>query len=195
MVDADTELARLGARLLFNLLWIRPRLIGREHLEGLNDPCLLVCDRRSRIDPLLFLGYFPDPVRFLFSGTPPTSPGLSFVEQRLQNFWVSSGSRPDLSVEIFRRVTKEVFERGFSLVVFREPNLMSLFDQWCHSEATVRPIPVVPCLLQGTAEIAPPGVWIPRFARTSIRLGAPLQTPVTSDRLDQAFQELQRNSS
>jgi 1-acyl-sn-glycerol-3-phosphate acyltransferase len=42
-------------------------------------------------------------------------------------------------------------------------------------------VPVVPCYLQGTFEAFPPGSVLPRFARITLRIGAPLVFPSTAN--------------
>lgn len=194
MVDGDSELARLGCRLLFTLFGIRPRVRGREGIEGLDEPCLVVCERQAPVDPLLLLGYLPDPIRFLFSGEPPKGWPLSFLEGRLEDFWLASlgiGGEGG-EAEGLARIRARLEDACLSLVIFREPGLESWIQRLSEPLGGRQGMPVVPCRITGTAELLPAGAWIPRFAQVGIRLGEPLRETVTPWVLDRALEALSR---
>lgn len=191
MVDADSELARLGARLFFTLLCIRPRVLGRRNLELQDGPSLVVCRSRSVLDPLLLLGYLPDPCRFLRRGAPESSSLPAFVERRLDNLWIPRDASEKEREEALLGLRRRARVLEVSLVVFRDPSLDDLVLELARGSDHSPPMPVLPCRLRGTEEVAPPGVWVPRFAPVSLEIGPPLGCPPTPEVLDQALEAVE----
>ncbi|WP_316976395.1 AMP-binding protein [Shumkonia mesophila] len=178
--------ARAGARLLFGLTGLRPRLIGAETLPPAEVPFVLVSNHMSYLDGCVLTAALPRPVAFVakaelapqfVAGTFLKRLGAVFVERfdarqsaaDAARIAAGADGRPPL-----------YFPEG---TLTRGPGLLP-FHLGAFVAAAGASLPVVPLALRGTRSVLRDGSWFPRRGRISITIGqsvSPAETAVGGD--------------
>lgn len=191
-VDTDYHLASFGCRLLFNIFWARPSVLGREHLEELEPPYLVVCNHSSLIDPALLVGYFPEAIRFMAKAELADKPWIGFIEKRLGNIHLDRDGR---DIGPIRRALKELKSGDRCLVVFLEGTRTEegsgLVDakQGAAMLAARSKVPVVPVYIENTGRAAPKGTLVPTFYPIRLHIGPPVDLGLPKGKADDAALE------
>ncbi len=184
-MEPHYRLARLLARILFNLFFIRPKVRGAEHLEGVKRPFLVVSNHGSNIDPALIWGYLPEPVIFLAKAELAKVPFVGWISRMVGNIHVKRDGQDAGSL---RRALKTLKEDQGNLVVFlegtRSPDghLRGEAKPGAAMLASRTGVPVVPVFLEGTARVVPPGSLLPRLGEVTVHIGPPVPLDFRSNR-------------
>ena len=188
-VDTDYQLASFGCRLLFNIFWARPSVLGREHLEDLEPPYLVACNHSSLIDPALLVGFFPEAIRFMAKAELADKPWIGFLEKRLGNIHLNRDGR---DIGPIRQALKELKSGDRCLVVFlegtrtEEGSGLAEAKQGAAMLAARSGAPVVPVYLENTGRAAPPGTLVPTFYPIRVHIGAPVDLGLPDKKPDEA---------
>lgn len=176
-MEAHFRHANLLARILFNVFHVRPRILGRENLSGVEPPYIVVSNHASNIDPPLLWGYFPDPVFFLAKAELASVPIIGWISRKVGNVHVHRDGR---DIGPLRQALRMLKEEKKSLAIFvegtRRPD-EGLADELKPGAAMLAArtgVPVVPVHLEGTGKVAPPGTLVPIFAPVTMRIGKPV---------------------
>lgn len=176
-VDTDYQLASFGCRLLFNIFWARPSVLGRAHLDELSPPYLVACNHSSNIDPALLIGYFPEAIRFLAKAELAETPWIGFIERRLGNIHLKRDGR---DIGPIRQALQELKSGDRCLVVFlegtrsEEGSALGDAKQGAAMLAARSGVPVVPVYLENTGRVAPKGTLVPTYYPIRLHIGAPV---------------------
>lgn len=170
--------------LLKPLVWslVRVTVHGRENLDGLQRPFIVVANHSSHLDAPLIIGALPRPLaRYLAAGAAADyffdvawRKGLTtlffnaFAIERNQEGKRGSSSR-------------SLLERGVPLLIFPEGGRsksghIGYFKHGAAAISIVSKVPVVPLALVGASEAMPRGVNWPKRGRLPVHVvfGAPL---------------------
>jgi long-chain acyl-CoA synthetase len=173
----------------------RPEIVGRERLEGLERPFLLVGNHRSYIDTPLAHAALPWRLRgrlapamttrlhrafFGERAAPRLEYLLEWLEVRAVQLLFHGWPLPETAG--FRRslsYSGELADEGFSLLVFPEgrhvrEGTREPFREGTGLLARALRLPVVPVWMDGTAGVLPAGARWPHRGRTRVVFGAPI---------------------
>jgi len=171
-----------GAMRLYLRLWHRLRVEGREHL-ALQPPFVMVGNHASHLDAIVMASQVPWRLRDhvhpvaagdVFFETPAVAAFAAFFVNCLP-IWRHSAGRHALD-ELAQRLVE-----GPSVYILfpegrRSPDGTLLpFREGLGMLVAGRPVPVVPCWIEGAHAALPKGAWLPRPARIRLRIGAPLR--------------------
>ncbi|MGH9869627.1 MAG: AMP-binding protein [Candidatus Polarisedimenticolia bacterium] len=177
-------------------LYIRTRVEGREHLEGLTPPFLVIANHRSHLDMELVKRFLPARLRGRVApamttrhhrcafGEVPGPPGR-YLKERLQvfllqllfNAWPlpeTAGFRHSLSY------AGELADRGFIPLIFPEgrhvpEGEMHPFRGGIGLFVRELRCPVLPVYVEGTADVLPAAARWLRFGRARLVFGRPFE--------------------
>ena len=186
----------VGLRALLQTFLIHPLLAlfvqmtvhGRENLDALEQPCLLIGNHTSHVDTLVIMRILPRAIRQRVAVAAAAdywfhSSLQGFLARLAYNLYpmVRNGSaRPSLEH------TVELIDRGWSVLIFpegtRSPNgQLQPFRAGIGLLASETGIPIVPIRLRGACAILPKGQWWPRRGAVTVSVGAPFCFPLGSD--------------
>lgn len=176
----------------------RPEVRGLENLGGAGPPYLFVANHHSYLDSGLFKACLPRPLRGRIA------PGMTTRYHRVY-FGETGGSRPRYLKEWFQvklveflffawplpetagvrnslSYAGELADAGESLLIFPEgrhvpEGTIEPFRKGIGIFARELRLPVVPAYITGTGRVLPDEVYIPRFGRTTLVLGPPIDIP------------------
>lgn len=163
-------------------LYHRLRVQGAEHLPPA-PPYVLIGNHASHLDAIVMAAplpwrqrdrVFPIAAGDVFFEVPAIAAFAAFLVNCLP-LWRHNAGRHALE-ELSRRLVEEscvyvLFPEGRrspdgTLLPFREGLGMLVAG---------RPVPVVPCWIEGAQRALPRGAWVPRPRRITLRIGAPLR--------------------
>lgn len=171
-----------GAMRVYLRLWHRLRVEGREHLPA-QAPFVVIGNHASHLDAMVMASQVPARLRDrvhpvaagdVFFEVPAKAAFAAFFVNCLP-IWRHSAGRHALEELAARLVDGPcvyiLFPEGRrspdgSLLPFREGLGMLVAG---------RPVPVVPCWIEGAHAALPRGTWLPRPTRIRLRIGAPLR--------------------
>lgn len=175
----------LQAWLLFPVhgLFARPfRVEGLEHLDGLEQPALLISNHASHIDTVSIIRALPEPLRHHLAVAAAQD---YFFRHRLVGSFISllMNTFP-FSREAAIRSSLEhcgyLADLGWSVLIFPEGTRSTTgellpFRLGIGLLATQMQVPVVPITVLGGCDVLPKGHAVPRAAPITVRFGAPLR--------------------
>jgi 1-acyl-sn-glycerol-3-phosphate acyltransferase len=153
---------------------------GREHLEELPAPALIIANHTSHFDTVLVLSLLP---ARLYSRTAVTAAGDRFYTQRVKAAWYSlrynaypitrGGGRAALDY------SEWLLQNKWSLLIFPEGHRSRTGDLLpFHAGPAIlalrQRVPVLPIHVAGAIDILPAGNRRSRPAAVGVRIGAPL---------------------
>jgi 1-acyl-sn-glycerol-3-phosphate acyltransferase len=162
-------------------VWNRLTVHGRENLPA-RPPFVLVANHASHLDALV-LGslvplrwrdqLFPLAAKDVFFETLPAAGFAAGVLNALP-VWRRAPRGRGLA-----ELRKRLLAEPCVYVLFPEgtrsrDGVMGAFKPGVGTLVAGTGVPVVPCHLRGTFEALPPGAWLPRAGRITVRLGTPL---------------------
>jgi 1-acyl-sn-glycerol-3-phosphate acyltransferase len=178
-----------------------PRVLGAEHLDGLEGPLLICPNHASHLDfSALRLALGPRRRRRLAAAAAADyfrmSPQRWFFAAWLGAFPFARAVSPDSMA-----AAEFLLQTGWSVVVFPEgtrsrTGVLGPFRPGVGLLAVRSGRPVVPVRIVGTYDALPPGRSLPRRSRVEVRFGQPLvaepgeQPRAFVARLEQAVQSL-----
>lgn len=173
------RIARLWARLLLGLCFIRVRVPGKERLD-LNRPYVFVGNHLSLMDTPVVLANIP--VRFLFMANEKyfRYPFLGTHLRRSGHLAVDSDDVRG-SLKVMSEAARTISEKGWSILLFPEgarskDGRFGEFKEGAAYIAIKAGVPVVPMALVGTREVLAVGSHHIRGGRVELRLGTPIPT-------------------
>ena len=177
----------MGYRLLRILVRALLRLVWRFRVEGLEclprqGPYIIAPNHPSEIDPIMLAAALPLRPTYLASRHLQQMPVVFWLIRRFVDpVWVRRG----LSDVGAIKACLHRLGAGEILVVFPEGQVVQEADLGpLHPGAGFLAIrgrvPIVPVALHGVAQMWPLGARWPRWARVSVRVGAPLIPPLSN---------------
>jgi 1-acyl-sn-glycerol-3-phosphate acyltransferase len=214
-IDYDSSwgrrpLALVGREILLmgilrSLIWLhnRPKVYGRERLEGLHGPVLFAANHASHLDTPVILMSLPKPFR---RRTGVVAAADYFFKNRFKAGFVTLAfatlpiERSSVSNKTAERVEQMVSER-WNMLLFPEgtrtkDGKMSRLKQGTAYMANQYRMPIVPVYLTGTFESHGKGSNWPTPRPVTVRFGRPLhplepgQHRKLTDQLRESFVEL-----
>jgi 1-acyl-sn-glycerol-3-phosphate acyltransferase len=169
--------ARLWSRLALTVCGLRPRVVGQEHLRGL-DSGVLVANHASYVDPVVLMAAVPLPFHFVAKRALTQYPVIGTVIRKAEHLTIEKAGLSD------RLAGADEVERqlrtGDRLLIFaegtfvRRPGLLP-FRLGAFRAAVDTERPIVPIALAGTRRVLPDGTWLFRHAPITVTIGAPLK--------------------
>jgi 1-acyl-sn-glycerol-3-phosphate acyltransferase len=150
---------------------------GREYLDGLQNPALIIANHTSHFDTAVVLGLLPN---HIYDRTAIVAAADRMYRERLKGMWYSlrynafpitrGGGSQALSY------SQELLSGGWSLLIFPEGGRsrtgdLRPFHPGPAILALTQRVPVLPIHIQGTADVLPPGVKYSRPAPVRVRIG------------------------
>jgi 1-acyl-sn-glycerol-3-phosphate acyltransferase len=158
-----------------------PRVIGREHLDGIEPPFLICPNHTSHLDvSTLRLALGPHLRRRLAAAA---ADDYFFARRRFRSFiaaWLGGVAfRRGVSPESIAGVER-LLAGGWGVILFPEGTRsrsgeLASFKPGVGLLATRTGVPVVPVRIDGLHAILPPGQVRPRRGHVEVRFGAPLR--------------------
>ncbi|HYW03764.1 MAG TPA: lysophospholipid acyltransferase family protein [Gammaproteobacteria bacterium] len=173
---------RRAARLFFDVTGLTPRVSGLSNIP--DGPCIVVANHASYLDGILMIGVLPPRFGFIIKREMTRIPLAHLLLRRIGSVFVERfdprGSSRD-ALRLFRTAAD-----GRSLAFFPEGTFVSgpgvqPFRLGAFQTATRLGIPVVPVAIRGTRHVLPAGRWLPRPARLTVHITAPIR-PQGGDR-------------
>lgn len=199
----------LTMRILRGLIWLhnRPKVYGRERLEGLRGPVIFASNHASHLDTPLILSSLPKPWR---RRTGVVAAADYFFKSRLKAGFVTLAfatlpiERSGVSRRTTERIEQMISER-WNLLLFPEgtrtrTGKMGRLKAGTAYMAIQYRMPIVPIYLTGTHESHGKGSNWPTPHPVTVRFGEPLaplkpgEHRVLTDQLRKAFVELAAES-
>lgn len=163
---------------------------GREHLEGVAGPALIVANHCSHFDTAIVLSVLPP---LLYDRTAVVAAADRFYTSTLKSAWLSlrynafpierGGGRNALAY------SEQLLQDGWSLLIFPEGTRSRTGDLLpFHPGPAIlalrQRVPVIPIHIAGTRSILPPGTPRSRPAPVHVRIGPPFLLEPDVDVLD-----------
>ena len=163
---------------------------GREHLEGVAGPALIVANHCSHFDTAIVLSVLPP---LLYDQTAVVAAADRFYTSTLKSAWLSlrynafpierGGGRNALAY------SEQLLQDGWSLLIFPEGTRSRTGDLLpFHPGPAIlalrQRVPVIPIHIAGTRSILPPGTPRSRPAPVHVRIGPPFLLEPDVDVLD-----------
>jgi 1-acyl-sn-glycerol-3-phosphate acyltransferase len=156
---------------------LRPRVVGLEHLQGL-EAAVLVTNHASYIDSVVLMAAIPVAFRFVAKRALTHYPLIGTVIRKAQHLTIERAGLSDRLAgadEVERRLRE-----GERLVVFaegtfaRRPGLLP-FRLGAFRAAVDSARPIVPIALAGTRRVLPAETWLFERAPITVTVGAPVE--------------------
>jgi 1-acyl-sn-glycerol-3-phosphate acyltransferase len=168
--------------------WLRLRVYGREHLEGV-DGALLLINHQSYLDPMIVGVGLKRPVSFLARDSLYKVPLIGWV---LNHTYVLPINRDAANTASIRACIKRL-EEGYLVGLFPEGTRSSdgqLGEIKPGFVAIIRraKVPVIPVAVEGCYEAFPKGAWFIRPHKIRVVFGKPIPA-ADIERLTQKGQE------
>jgi 1-acyl-sn-glycerol-3-phosphate acyltransferase len=167
--------ARLWSGLALTVCGLRPRVVGQEHLRGL-DSGVLVANHASYIDPVILMAAVPLPFHFVAKRALTEYPVIGTVIRKAEHLTIEKAGLSDRLAgadEVEQRLRSgdrlAIFAEGTFL---RRPGLLP-FRLGAFRAAVDTERPIVPIALAGTRRVLPDGTWLFRRAPITVTIGAP----------------------
>jgi len=176
------RLARFLARRLLQALGAGPDVTGRETLP--RGACVIVANHASYVDGILLKAVLPPRFSFVIKREARAMPVAGFMLARLGSEFVDRGDG-QAGARDARRILRAASE-GQAMGFFPEgtfiatPGLQA-FRLGAFLTAARAGLPVVPVVIRGSRRLLGSGAWLPRPARLSVKILAPL-SPQGHDR-------------
>jgi 1-acyl-sn-glycerol-3-phosphate acyltransferase len=168
--------ARGISQLLLRLFGFPVRVRGLEHLSR-DQPCVLVVNHASYLDPLVLVGVLPSSISFVAKQELAAQFFARVLFRRLGTEFVERFDA-QRGVEDTDRVLQAV-RQGRSMLFFpegtfgRAPGLRP-FRMGAFVVAAQTSVPLVPIVITGTRSILRGGQWFPRRGAIAVAIGAPI---------------------
>lgn len=199
----------------------RPEVRGLEHLQSVRPPYLFVANHHSYFDTGLFKGCLPRPLRGRIAPAMTTryhrvyfgeTEGgrlrywKEWFQVKLVEFLFFTWPLPETAgVRSSLFYAGELADAGDSLLIFPEgrhvpEGTIEPFRKGIGIFARELRLPVVPAFIEGTGRVLPDDAYIPKFGRTTLVLGPPIDIPPDLDageataRIEAAVRALRQNS-
>jgi 1-acyl-sn-glycerol-3-phosphate acyltransferase len=156
---------------------------GREHLEGLTGPLLIIANHSSHFDTAIVLDTLP---RHVYLRTAVVAAADRMYRERIKGMWNSlrynsfpitrGGGREALAY------SQWLLSHGWSLLIFPEGKRSRDGELMPHHGgpailALSQDVPVLPMYIHGAIDILPPGTRRSRPAPVHLRIGPLLRIP------------------
>jgi 1-acyl-sn-glycerol-3-phosphate acyltransferase len=169
--------AKRWSRFALAVCGLHPRVVGREHLGGL-DSGVLVANHASYLDPVVLMAAVPTPFHFVAKRALTRYPLIGTVIRKAEHLTIEKAGLSD------RLAGADEVERqlraGDRLVIFaegtfvRRPGLLP-FRLGAFRAAVDTGRPIVPIALAGTRQVLPDGTWLFRHVPITVTIGAPVK--------------------
>ncbi|EXJ14540.1 AMP-binding protein [Imhoffiella purpurea] len=171
------SLARSGLRLLAGMTGMQLHVSGREHLEGLEHPFVLVANHQSYLDAAVLVLALDRPVSFVAKRELTANPIVGRYLARMGTLFVDRFDPQRGSSESAQ--LSAALERGAGLVLFPEgtfreqPGLLP-FRMGAFAVAAQARVPLIPVAIHGTRARMPGDSFRPSPGKVDLFIGAPL---------------------
>ena len=164
-------------RLLFRLAGIKLTLSGREHLQQLAAPYVLVVNHASLLDAYVLVSALPKAAVFLVKSELKEGFFSSRFLRRLKVEFVERSHHEESLESVERSLTR--LQQGDNLLFFaegtfrRQPGLLA-FHMGAFVTASRANVPLVPVAIRGSRSILQSDTWWPRRGDIEVSIGQPL---------------------